>query len=198
MPSLPISASLKPCSEGISFHTNNLRIMKRIRCPKCGSPIAFDETRYEPGTSLVFECTECRKQFRLRLPSRAQEAEEEQEAPVLARLTVVENGFQQRQVINLVEGENVIGRHVRGTGINAPITTVDPSIDTTHCIINISRRRDGSLRYLLRDAPSGTGTFLGAGILGDRDRVPLEDGDVITIGAATMIFRSVLTEEDEE
>ena len=30
--------------------------MKRVRCPKCDQFIIFDETKYEAGQSLVFEC----------------------------------------------------------------------------------------------------------------------------------------------
>ena len=33
--------------------------MKRVRCPKCDNFITFDETKYEQGQSLVFECPEC-------------------------------------------------------------------------------------------------------------------------------------------
>lgn len=42
--------------------------MKRIRCPKCDQTILFDETQYEAGRILVFECAECHKQFKIRLP----------------------------------------------------------------------------------------------------------------------------------
>ena len=42
--------------------------MKKIRCPKCDESIMFDETQYEPGRILVFECPACHKQFKLRLP----------------------------------------------------------------------------------------------------------------------------------
>ena len=42
--------------------------MKRIRCPKCDESILFDETKYEPGRVLVFECPECHKQFKIRIP----------------------------------------------------------------------------------------------------------------------------------
>ena len=60
--------------------------MKRIRCPKCDESILFDETKYEPGRILVFECPECHKQFKIRIPqpkvaqSDAEE-EEEEKAP---------------------------------------------------------------------------------------------------------------------
>ncbi|MBQ7664044.1 FHA domain-containing protein [Pseudoprevotella muciniphila] len=161
--------------------------MKRIRCPKCDEAILFDETKYAPGRSLVFECPSCNKQFRLRMPSAHDETEEE--APVYGILTVVENAFQLKQEILLHEGENVIGREVRGSSINCPIKTVDPSIDTTHCIISVKLNRQGEPKFILRDAPSGTGTFLNAEILGDRDRVTIAEGDIITIGAGTMILR---------
>ena len=42
--------------------------------------------------------------------------------------------------------------------------------------------------YTLRDAPSLTGTFLMNEILGDKDRVRIEDGAIVTIGATTFIL----------
>ena len=41
--------------------------MKRVRCPKCDNYIIFDETKYEEGQQLVFQCTECNKQFGIRI-----------------------------------------------------------------------------------------------------------------------------------
>lgn len=41
--------------------------MKRVRCPKCDNYITFDETQYEAGQSLVFQCPECGKQFGIRI-----------------------------------------------------------------------------------------------------------------------------------
>ena len=41
--------------------------MKRVRCPKCDNYITFDETKYTAGQSLVFQCTECGKQFGIRM-----------------------------------------------------------------------------------------------------------------------------------
>ncbi len=104
------------------------------------------------------------------------------------RLTVVENAFHYRQDLVLVMGDNVVGREVKGHNINQPILTVDPSVDTRHCIIQVKRNKQGKLQFLLRDAPSGTGTWLNGEILRDHDRAPLSDEDIITIGATTMIF----------
>ena len=94
-------------------------------------------------------------------------------------------------------GDNVIGRYVKGSNINTPIETVDPSVDTTHCVINVKRNRAGELIYTLRDAPSGTGTFVGNTILRDNDRLQIQDGTIITIGATTMILRAAGADEEE-
>ena len=188
--------------------------MKRIRCPKCDAYQTFDETKYVEGQTLVFECTECHKQFGIRIgasrlhatrkderrqndvanaPSAAPTSalfDDDQPAEDCGHLLVIENVFHYRQTLPLRMGDNVIGRYIRGTNINTPIETVDPSVDTTHCIINVTRARDGKLIYTLRDAPSGTGTFVGNTILRDKDRLRIEDETIITIGATTMILRT--------
>lgn len=174
--------------------------MKRIRCPKCDEAILFDETQYEAGRILVFECPECHKQFRIRMPKpkveKPEEAEEEQEEKPYGRLIVLENAFHLKQEIPLYAGDNVVGRWVKGTKANAAIKTVDPSMDTTHCIITVKPKTDGTAQFIIRDAPSNTGTFLQNEILGDRDRVSISEGDIITLGATTILLRT--GEADEE
>lgn len=170
--------------------------MKRIRCPKCDEAILFDETQYEAGRILVFQCPECNKQFKIRMPRAKQEEELETSKPVYGKLVVLENAFHFKQEIYLHEGENTIGRLVKGSKANSPIKTVDPSIDTTHCIITVKLRKDKEPLYILRDAPSNTGTFLQNEILGDKEQAYIHEGDIITIGATTMIFRQNLEEEE--
>lgn len=180
--------------------------MKRIRCPKCDEPITFDDSLYTPGRVLVFECPECRKQFKIRVgvkknqqDNAASDNDSEEDAPreIHGYLVVIENAFHLRQEIPLYEGENVIGRHVRGTNANAAFKTVDPSVDTTHCRIAVSVNQQGRAKFVLRDGPSGTGTFLMNEILGNRDRVTIEEGAIITIGATTLILHEGTPEEKE-
>ena len=97
--------------------------------------------------------------------------------------------FHYKQEIPLEMGDNVFGRYVHGTNINKPIETVDPSVDTRHCIIRVQKGKNGKLQYILRDAPSGTGTFYMNEILRDQDRIRLQDGSIITIGATTLILK---------
>ena len=160
--------------------------MKRVRCPKCENYITFDEKQYEPGQVLVFECEHCRKLFKIKIKENTSEEEENK----YGYITVVENVFHFKQEIPLALGDNVIGRRVKGTNASLPIDTVDPSVDTTHCIINVKKNKQGNTVYTLRDAPSNTGTFYMNEILGVGERRILEDESIITIGATTIIFHS--------
>lgn len=167
--------------------------MKRIRCPKCDNPIIFDDANYIPGQTLIFECEVCRKQFKIR--TGLSQKQEMPEQPVYGCLVVIENAFHYKQEIPLYAGENIVGRFVKGTKANAAIKTVDPSIDTTHCIITVKPGKGrNETQYILQDAPSGTGTYLMNTILGDKDRVQVQDGAIITIGATTMILRTRVAE----
>ena len=104
-------------------------------------------------------------------------------------ITVIENVFGFKQVLPLHEGDNIIGRRSTGTQVDVPIETSDMSMDRRHCVINVRRNKQGEVLYTLRDAPSLTGTFLNNEILGDKDRIRLEDGAIVTIGATTFILR---------
>ena len=171
--------------------------MKRIRCPKCENYLTFDETNYTEGQSLVFVCDQCKKQFSIRLgktkvqPPRKEEKPDEQAfQEAFGSITVIENVFGFKQVLPLHEGDNVIGRRQPGAPIDVPIETSDMSMDRRHCILNVRRNKQGTLVYTLRDAPSLTSTFLNNEILADKDRIRLDDGAIVTIGATTFILRT--------
>ncbi len=170
--------------------------MKRVRCPKCDNYIVFDETQYSEGRSLVFECPECGKQFGIRIgvshlhSLRKEESSNAESCDYkYGSIVVIENCFHYKQILPLRMGDNVIGRYQKGNSVNTPVETVDPSVDNTHCIINVSRDKHGQLKYILRDGPSNTGTFVDNQILGDRERRVISDGTIFTIGATSIILR---------
>ncbi len=172
-------------------------LMKRVRCPKCDQFITFDETRYDNGQALVFECPNCHKQFGIRmgvsqLRNRQKEEtfDEHRNDDAYGSIVVIENVFHFKQVIPLKMGDNTIGRYMKGSKTNTPIETVDPSVDMLHCVINVSRDKKGKLRYVLRDGPSNTGTFVDNEILGDKERRTIFDGSLFTIGATSIILRT--------
>ncbi|TWV13012.1 FHA domain-containing protein [Bacteroidaceae bacterium HV4-6-C5C] len=171
--------------------------MKRVRCPKCENYLQFDETKYTEGQSLVFECEYCGKQFSIRLgktkmrvPQKEEKPDETEFKDAFGSISIIENVFGFKQVIPLKEGENIIGRRCVGSVVDIPIETSDMSMDRRHCIITVKRNKQGKLTYTLRDAPSLTGTFFNNEILSDKDRVRIEDGAIVTIGATTFILRA--------
>ena len=171
--------------------------MKRVRCPKCDNYITFDETRYTEGQSLVFECHECGKQFGIRIGTSKLKATQKEDNPDenanangVGSIVVIENIFHYKQIIPHHMGENIIGRYMKGSGINCPIETVDPSIDMHHCIITVQRDKNGALKYILRDGPSYTGTFVDNVILGDRERRVIQNGTLFTIGDTSIILKT--------
>jgi pSer/pThr/pTyr-binding forkhead associated (FHA) protein len=59
----------------------------------------------------------------------------------------------------------------------------------------VREKKNGELVFTVRDAPSNTGTFVHNTLVGLKEQVRLESGDIITIGATTMIFSTELEEE---
>ena len=165
--------------------------MKRVICPKCDHPIVFDATGDPVGQAVVFECEGCRKSFTIRIgENNIEEVEED-----LGHIVVIENCFGFKQILNLKEGDNMIGRYNKGTEITLPIETKDRSMDRRHCIVNVKRDAFGELVYTIRDNHSVVGTFVMNRILGDKERLRIEDGAIITLGATTLILH---TPEGEE
>ena len=171
--------------------------MKRILCPKCDNYITFDETKYSEGQSLVFICEHCKKQFSIRIgktklkDTRKKEVlDEHANSDNYGSIVVVENVFGYKQVHPLKEGDNVIGRRNKGTEVDVSIETADPSMDRKHCVINVSRNKQGQLIYTLRDNQSITGTFFMNEVLGAKDKIRINEGAIITLGATTLILRT--------
>lgn len=171
--------------------------MKRILCPKCDNYITFDETLYSEGQTLVFICEHCKKQFSIRIgkaklkATRKDEVLDEQaNSQDYGSVVVIENVFGYKQVLPLKEGDNVIGRRNKGTDVDVSIETSDPSMDRKHCVLNVQKNKSGDIIYTLRDNDSITGTFLMNEILGNKDRVRVEEGAIITLGATTLILRA--------
>lgn len=180
--------------------------MKKIRCPKCGNTIFFDEREVDESGTFVTSCPECGKKIGVRLKtakrpaakapqSKDSSASDSAAAPTEAassenfgKLVVIENRFHYKQEFPLRLGDNVIGRASRSSHVDCAIATDDPSMDMTHCVVNVSRDRNSRLKYVLRDGPSNTGTFVGNELLGDHERRVIEDGTLFTLGATSIIL----------
>ncbi len=152
---------------------------------------------------MVFQCTECSKQFGIRIGvsklhnrQKDENPDEQANEKGCGSIVVIENCFHYKQVIPLKMGDNVIGRYQKGNRINTPFETVDPSVDLTHCAITVSRNKKGRLQYVLRDLNSNTGTFVDNVELKQGERRNIEDGCLFTLGATSIILRSADSAEE--
>ena len=144
---------------------------------------------------------QCKKQFSIRIGksklsagTRKEEIIDEKEGTQdWGNVVAIENVFGYKQVLPLHEGDNLIGRRSKGTEVDIPIETNDPSMDRRHCILNVKRNKQGEIIYTLRDNDSITGTFVMNDLLGPKDRIRLEDGNVFTLGATTLINSAGVT-----
>ena len=175
--------------------------MKRVRCPKCDHFIQFDETKYSDGQSLVFVCDNCQKQFGIRIgvsklralqkeENKGTNLDEKEQYESVGTLVAVDNVFGFRQEHPLHLGDNIVGRRNKGDEVDVPVETNDPSMDRRHCIVNVKRNKAGNYIYTIRDNDSITGTFVMNELLGPKDRLRIEDGTIITLGATTLILHS--------
>lgn len=158
--------------------------MKRIRCPKCSNYIIFDETKYVSAQRLNFICPQCGKKFSIRKKNNSETKES------LGIITVIENSYHYRQDFNLHSGDNTIGRHRRDNNADCAIQTDDLRIDYLNSIINVSKDKNGNIKYVLRDGPSYHGTFVGNERLSPKEKRILHDGDIFVIGESTVILKA--------
>lgn len=111
------------------------------------------------------------------------------EGQPLAYLQVVENVFGYSAQFPLYEGLNRIGRYNdRHTEIEVAIRTADPSLDRNQSLLTIEKDAEGKIVAILMDDDSMTGTFVNARELDPGEKRQLSDGDVITLGATSLIF----------
>lgn len=161
--------------------------MRKIRCPKCDQFIRFEESRIEPGASLILHCDSCGKSFSVRFKS--EEEKKEEVDYTYGCIIVVENVFCEKQIIPLQLGENMFGRRCPGTVISCPIDTGDRSMDRMHCIVHVEEK-EGKIIHKVEDYDSLVGTFVMNEILQKKEKRIVNDSEIITLGATTLILKT--------
>lgn len=166
--------------------------MKRLRCPKCSHYITFDDTKYKAGQTVRFHCQSCGHDFGIRLGRAAGSDMPKQDADAIngyGSIVVLENACHYRQEIPLHYGDNIIGRYMKGSPIQCPIETDDMTVDMTHCILNVSKKANGKLKYTLRDYPSYGGTFVDNRKLGVKEQRVIDQDSMVTIGHTSILLK---------
>lgn len=177
--------------------------MKNVCCPQCKHTVSFDETQYENGQVLVVKCPSCSKKFGVRVKREVQKVHSSQpeqadvvEQPVnppstegCGQIVVIENNYCFRQEFQLHMGDNLIGRLKANYVVDCPIESGDLNIDYRHCVIRVTRKKNGQLQYVLRDNPSNKGTFVEGVRLGLKEKRVIEDGSVFSIGLTSVMLK---------
>ena len=169
--------------------------MKKLKCPQCGKQIMFEPSEFVAGQKVLFVCESCGRKFGIRfglskLKDNPTDEEEETRAgnAPYGKITAIEGKFSFRQEMPLQLGDNVIGRKMRGNKINCPIDTGDLTMDLSHCVINVSKGKDGKLKFVLRDGPSNNGTFLNGQRIAPQEQRNIEPGALLNIGATSIML----------
>ncbi len=146
-------------------------------CPGCHRRLAFSLRKSKSDDSAPAD----------KVSSHARSREESQP---LAYLQVVENVFGYAAQFPLYEGLNRVGRYNdKHTQIEVAIRTADPSLDRNQSLITMERdATTGEAFAIIMDDDSMTGTFVNARELDPGEKHLLRDGDVITLGATSLIY----------
>ncbi len=176
---------------------------KKIFCPKCDeeisiAPSRLEELRQSPQGYIAIVCPQCTHQIRLRRKASEASETETKQAKGYGHIIVLENVFCHKQYFSLSKGLNHIGRRNKDTKTDIPIITGDPSMDRHHAIIKVSQSKQGELLWSLADDDSRVGTFVASNLLGAKEWYRLNDGDVFTLGATTIIFSTSDSPQSDE
>lgn len=176
--------------------------MKFIICPFCKSRInasQFPASR-RGRQHIVMLCPSCKR--KLAFTIREQDLPNDKATDVKDTITnsdkilapyeisVVENRFTYNATFPLFVGSNWIGRYNdKYTSLEIPIHTSDPSMDRTHCAITVEALPDEEYIVTIADNNSLTGTFVNTKEVEQGEQRLLHNGDVITLGATTLLFQ---------
>ncbi|MCS6968076.1 MAG: FHA domain-containing protein [Cytophagales bacterium] len=170
-------------------------------CTNCKLKIKFDEDKVNPTTPLV-RCPACRAinniAAQLKQKEDWQQSLQEQtlvEQPPTEEVgwIVVHDENTPVQTLPLKMGKNVIGRAARSKLADVPIVTEDRYMSRNHCTIEVIRRANGQLQYVIYDNGSTNGTYINAvksSRLKPNMQVILHDGDTIQIGRTKVVLKT--------
>ncbi len=161
---------------------------KKIRCPRCDNPLFVDLDKYEGQQAIHMHCNECGRNFGVKLKHPDQENLDREK---IGSVTVLENILCYKQTHSLYLGKNMIGRRTKGNEIEIPIESGDDDMARNHCLIEVSRKADGSLQLLLSDFGSRKGTFYQGVRLGKYDKIALNNGDSVVIGSTIFVVNII-------
>lgn len=178
--------------------------MEKTKCPYCRSNIEVSVPSVKDHGSELNICSKCHKPiavYSCRATS-MQHTDRSVKAIVVPPtinentepwLEVVENQFTLQQDYAIPLGISILGRQNKDSAADIQVFTADPSMSRNH--IKISRSKQV---VSVMDNESNTGTFVNGRLLSRGEQAHLSDGDVLTLGALSVIVHlpSLVSEEE--
>lgn len=167
--------------------------MEKAKCPYCRSTIEIKVPPHNDHTAETNLCSRCHKPIAvyschanmMQHSDRSVKAIAVEVASTLSQdplFEIVENQFTQAQELLIPEGTSILGRYNKDTSADLRVFTADPSMSRNH--LKVVRKGN----YIsVSDYESNTGTFVNACMLAKGEQVRLSDGDVLSLGALSII-----------
>ncbi len=174
----------------------------KARCPYCRTQIEVIVPSPRVHNAEVNFCTSCRKPIAV-YSCRAnmlQHSDRSVKAIAVENpanrntepwLEIVENIFTIPQEMPVPVGVSILGRHNKDSTADLRVFTSDPSMSRHH--LKVIRKGD---TLTVQDFESNTGTFVNGKILSRGEMVALRDGDVLTLGALSIIVHLPMTDKE--
>lgn len=185
------------CKAILSVKNTKNELVKEVHCPNCGSTLKVNfEKQKEPLEAHTYIVPQKKQQVDKgetviggvfptgTIPS----SEATQMAPDVKkskRASLKYGGV----AYPLAEGQNIIGRKGTTSKATVQIGTDDMYMSRQHATIVLSTLPDGSLKAVLSNYQNKNATSVDGQDIEPGDQIRLTDGNRITMGRTTLIFR---------
>ena len=190
---------------------------KRITCPKCGVVLEVKNTKDEEVKQVT--CPKCKTLLKVKFAQPIEAptyyggpkpgAEGATQLGGLSGATVlggIKSGETQLVVpsakasftphlsfdgkdYSLLEGQNIIGRKASSSQATVQIETTDRYMSRQHISITVSTLPDGTKKAVLSNYQNKNQTIVDGQEITTGDKIHLTDGDKITMGHTTVVFK---------
>jgi len=170
--------------------------MISIRCPHCHIGLKVDETKI-PSNIQIFNCPKCKQPIPVSYVMKNQ-VEDDSETVILSlgtqdtkigKIHVLPNDSTSEQMIQLMEGVNVVGRKSPVQKSSTSIDTRDKLMSRSHIVIEVRKvANKEEYIYYLYDNKSTNRTLYNEKYIEPGEVVTLKNNDEIQIGQTRLIF----------
>lgn len=187
--------------------------IKRIQCPKCGVVLEVKNSKNEEIKLII--CPRCRTSLQVKFPHQQEPIDAYTYYPQ-QNIATSENGatklafdgFGATQLITgekktntntrlvfedkpyfLEEGQNIIGRQGNTSKATVQIVTEDRYMSRQHCAIKVTTLPDGTKKAVLSNFQNKNTTSVDGQEIETGDEIRLTDGNRITMGHTTVVFK---------